>query len=95
MAGNRTIPQKTNDWTQVFNVIRSELTPEPMRKLMGIMNIGEATTPEEAVKVLQTSMALARYIGANDRAAAIAAAMLTSGGGARVALPVEDLGDEH
>ena len=95
MTRNRTTAEKVGDWLAAYNAIREEVTPTPLRTMLNGFSgaIGEATSPAEAIAVLQSSMALARLISANDRMAAIAAAMLTSSGGA--ARPVmEVLGEE-
>jgi len=91
MSRNRTPVEKTADWYTVFNAISGELTPTALRTMLSRLTETMGTTgePSEAIALLQSSMALARLVSANDRAAAIAAAVLTSSGGARPVV-VED-----
>lgn len=88
---HRTVAEKTSDWLMVFNTIRAEVTPLKLRQMLDGFNevMSKQDDPQEAIVLLQQSMALARLISANDRAAAISAAILTSSGGARPVL-VED-----
>jgi hypothetical protein len=83
MARNRTVPEKVSDWLMAYNAIRAEITPPQLSKMFAVLTAGEATTPGEALTILQQSMSLARLIEANDRMAAMAAAVITSSGGAR------------
>lgn len=84
-----TLEEKVGAWSRTFAVLREDLTPEVMRKMLASMNT-EGPTPTE----VQAYVALARVVTANDRAAALSAAMLVSGGYRPV--PVEadpDTGD--
>lgn len=86
MSRNRTPHEKVADWLAVYQAISAEVTPPELRAMLGKFNevMGAATDPAEAISLLQQSMNLARLVSANDRTAVLAAAMLTSGGGARV-----------
>jgi len=92
MSRNRTVVEKVGDWHTAYQAISAELTPQALRMLLGGMNdvLGAATTPAEAIQLMQSSMALARLVSSNDRASAIAAAVITASGGATRPLLVED-----
>lgn len=93
MTRNRTPQEKVGDWNEAYEPIRDAITPDPMRQMITNMT----SVPMEGVEVaayaslVQSSIHLARIVAANDRAAAIAAAMLTAAG---VSRPVIDLEGE-
>lgn len=75
MAGRlTTIEDKVGLWGRTFEALRIELTPAPFRVLLAEM------TEVEGIAQLQSYMALAAAVMANDRAAATVAAMLVNGG---------------
>lgn len=86
MAQTRTVEQKVGDALEVFNALRAELTPEPMRALVTKMTsipMGENTDVAAYASLVQASLHIARVVAANDRFAMIAAAMLTQSGVSR------------
>ncbi len=86
-ATPRTLEQRIADWATAYDAVRQEITPDPMRKFLG------AFADASDVASLRSYQDLARLVAANDRAAAMIAAMLTSGG--IKPAPVEmDLGDD-
>lgn len=70
----KTVVQKTGDWYSAFSVIREELTPPPVRSVLSEMR------SEPTVEGIGALERLARLVAANDRAAALAAAILTAQG---------------
>ena len=74
MTTARTAEQKTSDWFRVFEAVKAELTPEPLRKFIG------AIDHAADVATLRSYQELARIVAANDRAAALVAGMLTANG---------------
>lgn len=70
----RTVQQRIGDWQLAFEAIRTEITPEPMRRFLGAF---AATTDVAGLRSFQD---LARMVAANDRAAALVAGMLTAQG---------------
>lgn len=89
MTANRTVVEKVGDWKQAYDAIREELTPPQMRLMLGHLT---APTPMDGddvaavqayVQVVRASLDLSRVITANDRAAAVTAAMLTQAGVSR------------
>ena len=68
------VPERVAQWYTAFNVVRAELTPEPMRVILAEMS------EVDGIAQLQSYMALARNVMANDRAAATVAAMLVASG---------------
>jgi len=85
---SRTVQQKIGDTHTAFEALREVLTPDPMRALIGRMSeIG--SNPDEKVDIaayaslVNGSLALARIVAANDRAAMLAAAMITQTGVSR------------
>lgn len=69
----RTIEEKVSDWLRVYEAVRVEITPAPMRTILA-----EMKEVENAAQ-LQSYVKLAGDVLANDRQAAIVAAMLLSG----------------
>lgn len=86
----RTTEEKVGDWFTAFTAIRAELTPEPLSEALKQLTIAAATTPGEALTVLQQSLGIARVVCANDRAAAIVASMLTQSGVSRPTFNTEE-----
>lgn len=70
----KTVSQKTGDWYAAYQAIREELTPQPMRDVLATMST------EPSIEGLGAAERLARMISANDRAAALAAAIITANG---------------
>lgn len=66
--------ERVAQWYEAYTAIRAELTPEAMRTILAEMNM------VEGVAQLGSYMSLARNVMANDRAAAVVAAMLTATG---------------
>lgn len=98
MSSGRTVQQKVGDWAGAYRDIRDAVTPEPLRQLitdMTSMKLGDDPTIElvSAYSTLvQGSIHLVRIVAANDRAAAIAAAMLTQSG---VSRPIIEDGEDQ
>lgn len=91
MSTTRTVQEKTGDWYGAFVDIRAAITPDAFRGLidfLGSYKVDENGKDAEGKPVdvvayaslVQASIHLARIVSANDRAAAIAAAMLTQSG---------------
>jgi len=85
MALPRTMEQKLKDASQAYEVFSKTLTPDPMRGLINKLTEVEVNQEDPSfmgayASLVQSSMSIARVIGANDRAALVAAVMLTSGG---------------
>lgn len=66
--------EKVGLWDTAFEAIRQTITPPIMRKILDEMN------EVEGIAQLQSYMSLARNVMANDRTAAIVAAMLVGSG---------------
>lgn len=99
MAQHRTNEQKVADFTEVFRLIREEVTPPKFREVL--TKLTESAPPElpEGADIqvmqlhykmvemylgmVQQATTLSRMVTANDRAAAIVAGMLTQSGVAR------------
>lgn len=84
MPQPRTVEQKVGDASVAFTALRDEITPPPFRNLINEMTsypVTEGTDMVAYASLVQASMGIARIIAANDRAALIAAAMLTQSGG--------------
>jgi hypothetical protein len=92
----RTTEDKVSDWYTVFGAVRDELTPAPFRGLIDKMTnfpVAEGTDAAAYASLVQSSMGIARLISANDRAAAVVAAMLTQSGVSRPQLDVIEGGE--
>ncbi len=70
-----TVEDKVAMWVAAYRAIRDELTMPELRAAQDALNRTEG--------MLVTSLAVARLIYANDRTAAIAAAVITTYGGVR------------
>ena len=85
-APQRTVEQKVGDTVAAYNALRDEVTPTPMRSLINKMAevpMGPDSDVAAYASLVQASLALARVVAANDRAAMIAAAMITQSGVSR------------
>ena len=79
------MPQRIVDAAQAFDALRQEITPQALRELTALANAsGNANE-------INLGVAVAKIVYANDRAALIAAAMITSSG---VSRPMVDIGSE-
>jgi hypothetical protein len=80
----RTTEEKVGDWAQAFNLVAPELTPAKLRtQLDAVINTPIPQDPEGILVYTQrmnASLALARLIAANDRAAGTIAALLVQSG---------------
>ena len=84
MATGRTVPEKVGDWYEAYQAIAEQLNPPALRaQLNEVIN---QPIPQDADGLLlynsriSASMALARLVSANDRAAATVAALITQTG---------------
>ena len=84
MATGRTTAQKVADWYEAYQAVAEQLTPPILREQLNAV-INERI-PEDADGIItyntriSASMAMARLVSANDRAAATVAALLTQTG---------------
>jgi hypothetical protein len=78
------VEEKVGNWVNAYRAIRDELTMPELRAAQDLMNRTEG--------MLVSSLAVARLIYANDRAAAMTAAIITTYGGVRP-LPLEVEGE--
>lgn len=69
-----TTEQRIAAWFQAYTAISSELTPQVMRETLALLKGAQDQG------TFQSAMALAASVMRNDRAAAVAAAMITSSG---------------
>lgn len=95
MPRPRTTGEKIADTVTAFNVLRDEVTPQPMRDLInGMTSIPtEGADAAAYASLVQSSIHLARIVSANDRAAMMAAAIITQSGVSRPTLDVIDGGE--
>ena len=68
------VTEKTGQWWEAYRSVSAELTSQKMRDTLTAMDM------VEGVAQLASYMSLARNVMANDRTAAIVAAMLVSTG---------------
>lgn len=93
MATTRSVNEKVSDTLRAFETLRHELTPDAMRALIKRMSEQQ---PDDTLDVagyaslVNASMQLARVVAANDRAAMMAAAMITQSGVSRPILNSEE-----
>lgn len=85
MAGRpQSVEDKVGQWLIAFNAVAHELNPAELReRLNEVINTPIPQDPEGIVVYAQrmnASMALARLVSANDRAAATVAALLVQSG---------------
>lgn len=80
----RSVEDKVADWYKAFTAIAAELNPQALRdQLDAVINTPIPQDPEGLIVYTQrmnASMALARLVSANDRAAATVAALITQTG---------------
>lgn len=94
MRTTRTITDKIVDATQAYNAFRDELTPEVMRETLNSMTGAQQQAAAQVGDVqayaalVQASITLQKIISANDRAALVAAVLLTQSGVSRPNLDV-------
>jgi len=97
MSTLRSRTDKIADALGAYNVFRDELTPEVMRNVLGNMTDAQRAVDVGDVQayaaLVQASLQLQRVIAANDRAALVAAVLLTQSGIARPQLDVIDGGE--
>ena len=86
MSIPRTVEAKVADWSKAYWAVSTELTPQNVRDVLQAMK--GVTDPGS----LSAAERLARLISANDRTAALVAAMLTTYGGIKPAFV--DLDDD-
>lgn len=103
MARERTVTEKVADAMTAFEAFRYELTPPALRTMMEQLT---AATPQDheslndldAIQAylgqVNAAVGASRLVFANDRAALIAAVMLTQSGVARPMLDVVDGGGD-
>lgn len=90
----RTVTDKVADAMQAFNAFRDELTPEATRNVLHSMTGAQQQAAAEAGDVqayaalVQAALNLQRLISANDRAALVAAVLLTQSGVSRPNLDI-------
>ena len=91
----RSVMEKVGDWKVAFDAVAAELNPQALRdQLDAVINTPIPQDPEGLLVYTQrmnASMALARLVSANDRAAATVAALITQTGIKPTAV---DYGDE-
>lgn len=86
MTAKRDAVEIVSDWVTVFRALREEITPAVLRDLAALRNSANDDEHQPAIAV---GMAATRIVFANDRAAAIAAAMMTQGGVSRPIISTE------
>lgn len=88
---DRTVSDKIGDWNTAYNAVRDEITLPQIRQVVTTLTQVPADIELGAyVQVLNSAMALARMVAANDRAAGIIAAMLTQSGVTRPVITTPD-----
>jgi hypothetical protein len=84
VATGRTVIEKVGDWKVAFDAVAAELTPDKLRnQLDAVINTPIPQDPEGLLTYtarMSASMALARLVSANDRAAGTIAALITQTG---------------
>ena len=94
MRTARTTSDKIADALQAFNAFRDELTPDVMRDTLNSMTGAQQQAAAQAGDVqayaalVQAALNLQRLISANDRAALVAAVLLTQSGVSRPNLDI-------
>lgn len=97
-SAGRTPAQKAADTVSVYEVLREQITHETMRTVLGNMTGAQMQATAESGDVqayaalVQASLSLQKVVSANDRAAMLAAAIVTQSGVVRPQLEV--VGDE-
>lgn len=78
------VTDKVGNWKQAFDSVAAELTTDDFRQRMNeLLAVQLPDDPDNVITYtarMNTAMALARLISANDRAAATVAALLTQSG---------------
>lgn len=80
MSIPRTVEAKVADWQKAFFAVAYEITPQEIRNALAGMQSEKVDAGS-----LSSAERLARMVSANDRTAALVAAMLTTQGGVRPA----------
>jgi hypothetical protein len=80
------VAERVGQWQQAYEAIRAEVTPPAMRTILAEMDT------VQGIAQLSSYMSLARGVMANDRAAAMVAAMLVATG---IKPVVMNFGDEQ
>ena len=99
MATQRSLTDKIADARRAYEVLRDELTTDVMRNVLNDMTgaqmqaAASAGDVQEYAALVQAALNLTRVVAANDRAAMIAAVMLTQSGVSRPQLDVIDGGE--
>lgn len=94
MRATRTTPDKIADAMQAYQAFRDELTPDVMRDTLNHMTGAQQQAAAEVGDVqayaalVQAALNLQKVIAANDRAALVAAVLLTQSGVSRPNLDV-------
>lgn len=94
MRNTRTTTDKVADAMQAFNAFRDELTPDVMRETLNSMTGAQQQAAAQVGDVqayaalVQAAITLQKIIAANDRAALVAAVLLTQSGVSRPNLDV-------
>lgn len=87
MTASRTevLQNRIGDWKQAYDAVREDITPQPLRAMLDQFvntplpeNAGDAITTFTAR--LNATLALARLVSANDRAAGTIAALMVAQG---------------
>lgn len=76
----RTTQERVSDWWAVYSAIKAELSPEALRTLQRFATPQVTAEGEQQFDpaTINLGMNIARMVTANDRMAALAAAILTS-----------------
>lgn len=86
MATGRTVEQKASDWYEAYRLVAEQLTPPALREQLNAVINQPFPISEDMDALLlynsrvSASMAMARLVSANDRAAATVAALITQTG---------------
>ena len=85
MARERTVIEKVGDWKAAYDMIRDEITPAGLRQMMAVVATppADGSDVQQYIGMVQASLSMARIVTANDRMAAVTAAMLTQSGVSR------------
>jgi hypothetical protein len=93
---DRTVPEKVGDWNVAFGAVADTLTIPQFNEAIRILGTLPAPVAEdgitgfnEYITAVNASLALARLVAANNRTAAIVAAMLTQSGVSRPVIAEE------
>jgi len=95
----RSLTDKIADARRAYEVLREDLTSDVMRNVLGNMTgaqmqaAADVNDVQAYAALVQASLNLTRIVAANDRAAMIAAVMLTQSGVSRPQLDLTDGGE--